>query len=94
MKNAIVAAILGFCAGVLACFVVVVHYNLSPVKIGRQLDEDIIFLKNGNILRGQILDKRADEIIVETKNGSVTFKTSECLSVHENNFMQYLRKAS
>ena len=64
----------------------------ARVRIGRMLDEDILYLKNGSVIRGWIVKESPKEILVEFENGSFALKPSECEEIKRNYLLKYVRE--
>lgn len=89
MKN----FVLGFVA---ALVVMISAYFLFQgvipmAEVGRIMDEDVIYLKSGDIVHGWIIDERPGEIFIETKDGFYTLPKNNCLAVKKNVVGRYLR---
>ncbi|MFH1867796.1 MAG: hypothetical protein ABH843_02380 [Candidatus Omnitrophota bacterium] len=62
------------------------------IRIGRILDEDIIYLKNKSIVRGWIVRETPKEILVEVENGTFSLRLSECEGIRKNYLLKYVRE--
>jgi len=63
------------------------------VDLGRLLDQDIIYLKDGSLLRGWVVREGRDEILVETERGNFTLPRARCKSIEKDVFLRFVRKA-
>lgn len=62
------------------------------IRVGRMLDEDIIYLKNGSIVRGWIIKESPKKILVEFDKGTFSLSISECESIKRNYLLKYVRE--
>ncbi len=63
------------------------------VGVGRVLDQDIVYLKDGSFLRGWVVQEEGDEILVETGKGNFTLPRARCKSIEKDVFLKFVRKA-
>lgn len=71
-----------------------VGFFLNPVMryyVGSFLDEDIIYLKGGTIIRGWIVQENAEFFFVNTKSDFFSVPRSKCIAVHKNAPLYYMR---
>ena len=88
MKNFIIGLAVGAVLGFAAAF----YSNASPLRMGRLLDQDIFYLKNGDVLRGWLLEKNGDSLLIETAGGSVSLDARDCRGIQENYLAKYVKK--
>ena len=62
------------------------------IRIGRILDEDILFLKNRSIVRGWIVRESPKEILIEFEKGCFSLSPSECKEIKRNYLLKYVRE--
>jgi len=90
MKKLILGFILGifFAAGIY-------FYSSKDAKlhidIGRILDEDVVYMKDGNTFNGWILEEGKDDILIQVEKSTFTIPKSSCAIIKKNIFMRYLR---
>ena len=63
------------------------------IDVGRLLDQDIVYLKDGSLVRGWVLDEGSDEILIETGKGTFTLPRSICKRIEKDVFLRFVRKA-
>jgi len=63
------------------------------VDVGRFLDQDIVYLKDGGLIRGWVVDEGGNEILIETGKGTFTLPRSICRRVEKKVFLRFVRKA-
>jgi len=89
-----VKVILGFIVGIFFA-AGVYFYSSKDVKlhidIGRILDEDVVYMKDGTTFNGWILEEGKDDILMEVQKSTFTIPRSSCASIKRNIFMRYLR---
>jgi len=62
-----------------------------PVKIGEFLDTDFLYLKSGELLKGQVLSEDPQGVLLRISGGSVLFKPSEVKRIERNFYTRYLK---
>lgn len=87
--------LLGFIIGMF--FAGSLYFFLQPdatvrLKVGRLLDRDTLYLKNGDVILGWIVQEEGDKILVEVEKGTFILNRSECKSIQRNTFLRYLRE--
>ncbi|MBI4707984.1 MAG: hypothetical protein HY761_08680 [Candidatus Omnitrophica bacterium] len=87
--------LLGFIVGMF--FTGSLYFFLQPdatvrIKMGRLLDRDTLYLKNGDVILGWIVQEEGDKILVEVEKGTFILNRSECKSIQKNTFLRYLRE--
>ena len=86
--------ILGFIIGLLFA-AGVYFYSSKDVKlhidIGRILDQDMVYMKDGSTFNGWILEEGKDDILMQVEKSTFTIPKSSCASIKKNIFMRYLR---
>ena len=60
-------------------------------SVGRFLDEDIVYLNSGKIIRCLVVNEDINAILVETKDGSFSLPRSKCALIRKNAPMHYIR---
>jgi hypothetical protein len=63
------------------------------VDIGRMLDQDIVYLKDGSRIKCWVGNEGADEVFVETKEGSFTLPRSAYVRIEKDVFLKFVRNA-
>ncbi|UCC95051.1 MAG: hypothetical protein JSW40_09655 [Candidatus Omnitrophota bacterium] len=62
-------------------------------NIGKALDMDVLYLTSGETVHGWIWDEKEGMVVGGTKEGKIfTHRRSECVYIHRNVFLQYLRQ--
>jgi hypothetical protein len=86
--------LLGVTAGVLGSiamdFAGQKTHLLFPVA--RWLDTDFLYLKNGKMVTGRILNRNDHELVLEINNGSLKLKPEEIDRIEENYYTRYFKK--
>lgn len=88
--------LLGLVAG--ACLLAGIYFFLTKdqkvrVDIGRLLDLDYIYMKDGSLIKGWLLRRDSQNLLIETAEGSFTLPASACAGVNENVFQQFVAAA-
>ncbi|MDD5439520.1 MAG: hypothetical protein PHS37_04975 [Candidatus Omnitrophica bacterium] len=87
------AFVLGFLTA--AALIVTSYFCGQPgflqVKIGSILDEDIICLKSGSVLRGWIVEERPDNIFFRTEKDFYSLPPENCALIRKNVLSRYFR---
>jgi hypothetical protein len=63
-----------------------------PAKLGRALDEDIVYLKSGDIVRGWIKEERGGIIFIETEKAAYSLPREKCNFIYKDVLGRYLRE--
>jgi len=72
----------------------IMHFSDTKLHVdaGRFLDMDIIYLKDGGLIKGWIVNERNNEILIETGKGTFTLPRSICKSIEKDVFLRFVRK--
>jgi hypothetical protein len=62
------------------------------VEVGRFLDEDRVYLKNGDSLKCWVVKESPKEIVIETKTGTFTVSRFSCKSIDKDIYLRYIRQ--
>lgn len=87
--------LLGLIVGIFLAIIIYYTPGFDPklrIRLGRLLDKDIIFLKNGNIVRGWIFKESDEEFLVELEKGYFRLPRSECETIEKNYLLQYMQE--
>lgn len=88
MRKTILCVVIGiFILNVFFLFNSTFHTNLM-----RFLNQDVLYLKNGDVIRGWIWDEKGGVLVGETKSGVIFVSNDkECIRIERNNFLCLLR---
>jgi hypothetical protein len=85
--------ILGFVTA--AALAVMLYFFAQPVflqaKLGRMLDEDTVYTKSGDVIRGWIVDEKPDMIFIETEKANYSLPREKCAAIRKNVLGRYFR---
>lgn len=84
--------LVGIAVGII--FTLSAGFLLNPVMryyVGSILDEDVVYLKGGTIIRGWIEREEAELFFIRTKSDSFSIPRSKCIAVHKNAPLYYVR---
>ncbi len=87
--------LLGFAIGVFVMVVVYFAPYVDPrfrVQLGRILDKDMIYLKDGSIMQGWIIVEDSGEIYIEIKEGYYYLPLNQCEQIKRNYLLQYIKE--
>ena len=88
--------ILGFGVGLALSFCIY-FVRFADVKlhidVGRLLDQDIVYMKDGTLLRGWVVKEGAHEILIETEKGNFPLPRSRFKAIEKDVFLKFVRKA-
>ncbi|MBL7071593.1 MAG: hypothetical protein ISS26_05435 [Candidatus Omnitrophica bacterium] len=87
--------LIGFIIGIF--FTVIIYFApyVDPrfrVNLGRVLDKDMIYLKNGSVIQGWIIIEDGEEIYVEIKEEYFSISLSQCEQIKRNYLLQYVKE--
>ena len=88
--------ILGFARGLFLSFCIYfVRFADTKLRVdvGRLLDQDIIYMNDGTIVRGWVVKEIGNEILIETGKGNFTLPYSRFKSIEKDVFLRFVRKA-
>jgi len=91
MKRIVLGFILGAFLAATGMFLLYPNPGIR-IDIGRMLDEDIVYLKDGTVMRGWVINKTSQNILLEIEGGSLTLPVSKCEVIKENVLLRYTRK--
>jgi len=91
MKKFLLGLIVGFFLTLGLYFILATDTRLH-VDVGRLLDEDIIYLKDGGFIRGSVIDEGKEELLIETAKGNFTLPRSSCKDIAKNVLLRYVRQ--
>lgn len=60
--------------------------------VGHFLDQDVVHLKNGDFIRGWVIEEGSQDILIDTEKGSFTLPRSSCKSIDKNFLARYIRR--
>jgi len=87
--------LLGFALGAFLMVIIYFAPYVDPrfrVQLGRILDKDIIYLKNGQIIQGWIVIEDSREIYIEVEEGHYYIDVSQCKQIKKNYLLQYIKE--
>jgi len=91
MKKFLLGLVLGIFVSAVLCFFLYPDLR-SRVQMGRMLDRDTIYLKDGSVLHGWIVEENETQIFVEVGKGYFTLPRSQCHNIRRNTFLRYVRE--
>jgi hypothetical protein len=86
--------ILGFIIGIFFAAGMYFYYSKDTklrIDIGRMLDQDVVYLKDGNTFNGWILQEGKDDILIQVEKSTFTVPKSSCVYIKKDILMRYLR---
>lgn len=87
----------GLLLGVVCAYVVLFYQRppsfLAPITVGRLLDRDTIYVKDGGILQGWIREESEKDLLIETDRGTFRMPREQCLKVERDSWARYVRDA-
>ncbi|MFC1675303.1 hypothetical protein ACFL1K_05415 [Candidatus Omnitrophota bacterium] len=62
------------------------------IDAGRLLDQDAVYLEDGSIVKGWIVNEGGYDILIETGGATFTLPLSKCVRIEKDVFLKFVRK--
>jgi hypothetical protein len=85
----------GLITGIILAAVLGFFFHPSPelrIELGRLLDRDTIYLKNGKVVEGWVVKEDNNQIWVELGTGHFILHRAECKAIRKNSLLRYVRE--
>jgi hypothetical protein len=92
IKNFLLGLMIGLCLASGLYFLRSSDTRLR-IDIGRILDQDIVYLKDGSLVRGWVVKESESELLIETEKATFTLPASICKNIEKDVFLKFVRKA-